>query len=96
MTRLTGMRPADDLSWKVLYYGKKYRKIVIAEINDCSIWIKESQIHDAVSFQPVNTGQGAHLPLETNEPDSMFDFVGLATPPPQRVCYLPSLAGTRG
>ena len=25
-----------------------------------------------VSFQPVNTGQGAHLPLKTNGPVSIF------------------------
>ena len=42
----------------------------------------------------MNTGWGAHLPLETNGPDSIFRRVGLATPPPQQACYLPSIAGT--
>ena len=43
-----------------------------------------------VSFQPVNTGWGAHLPLETNGSDKIFCCVGLGPPPLQRACYLPS------
>ena len=46
------------------------------------------------SFQPVNTGLGTHLPLETNGPDSFFCCMGLATHLPQQVCYLPSIVGT--
>ena len=47
-----------------------------------------------VNFQPVNTGRGAHLPLEANWARLIFRCVGLATPPPQRTCYLPSIAST--
>ena len=47
-----------------------------------------------VNFQPVNTGRGAHLPLEANWARLIFRCVGLATPSPQRACYLPSTAGT--
>ena len=47
-----------------------------------------------VNFQPVNTGRGAHLPLEANWARLIFRCVGLATPPPQQACYLPSIAGT--
>ena len=47
-----------------------------------------------VNFQPVNTGRGAHLSLETNCARLIFRYVGLATPPPQRACYLPSIAST--
>ena len=32
----------------------------------------------------MNTGRGAHLPLEKNGPDSFFCYVRLATPPPQQ------------
>ena len=39
----------------------------------------------------MNTGRGAHLPLETNEPDSIFHCVGLTTPPPQRPVTFPAL-----
>ena len=51
-------------------------------------------ISKKVNFQPVNTGRGAHLPLEANWARLIFRYVGLATPPPQRACYLPSIAGT--
>ena len=47
-----------------------------------------------VSFQPVNTGRGANLPLETNVPDHFFCCVGLPTPFRQQACYLPTIAGT--
>ena len=47
-----------------------------------------------VNFQPVNAGRGAHQPLEKNRPDSLFLSVGLAIPPCQQACYLPSIAGT--
>ena len=42
----------------------------------------------------MNTGRGAKVPLEINGPDSFFPSVGLATPPLQHACYLPSIAGT--
>ena len=47
-----------------------------------------------VSFQPVNAGWGAYLPLEMNRPDSIFHCVWLATSPPQLSCYLPSISHT--
>ena len=47
-----------------------------------------------VHFQPGNTDRGAHLPLEANWDRLTFRCVGLATPPPQRACYLPRIAGT--
>ena len=47
-----------------------------------------------VNFQPVNTGRGAHLPLEANWARLIFRCVGIAPPPPQRACYLPSIAST--
>ena len=34
-----------------------------------------------LSFQPVRVGRGAHIPLETNGPDTILCCVGLATPP---------------
>ena len=49
---------------------------------------------NGVNFQPVNTSRGAHLPLEANWARLISRCVGLATPPPQRACYLPSIAGT--
>ena len=50
-------------------------------------------VGEKVNFQPVNTGRGAHLPLEANWDRLIFCCVGIATPPPQRACYLPSIAG---
>ena len=47
-----------------------------------------------VNFLSVNTGRDAHLPLEANWARLIFRCVGLATPPPQRACYLPSIADT--
>ena len=32
----------------------------------------------------MNTGRGAHLPLDKNGPDSFFCYVRHATPPPQQ------------
>ena len=73
--------------------------------SQCSIWNNTSIIwfplintawnkcKGKVNFQPVNTGRGAHLPLETNWARLIFRCVGLATPPPQRACYLPGIAG---
>ena len=47
-----------------------------------------------VNFRLVNTGRCAHFPFKSNWARLIFRCLGLATPPPQRACYLPSIAGT--
>ena len=56
--------------------------------------MQQVTIHGKVNFQPVNTDRDAHLPLETIWARLIFSCVGLATPPPRRACYLPSIAST--
>ena len=57
------------------------------------IWnVKDGKVK--VNVQPVNKSRDANLPLETNWARLIFRCVGLATPPPQRGCCLPSIAGT--
>ena len=51
-------------------------------------------VSSKVNFQPVNTDRDAHLPLEVNWARLIFRCVGLAIPPPQRACCLPSIAGS--
>ena len=71
--------------WKS-YYWHKNNVIKINILSDrdplkiCfvsfSLKKKKRQALGKVSFQPMNTGRGTHLPLETNGPDSIFELCG--------------------